>query len=43
MGDKGDVLEPGAIIKPQMTQEDAITLLLRLYGLRYLISHPFKL
>lgn len=34
MGDKGDVLEPGAIIKPQMTQEDAIALLLRLYGLR---------
>jgi len=34
MGDKGDVLEPGAVIKPQMTKEDATALLLRLYGLR---------
>jgi len=34
MGDKGDVLEPGAVIKPQMTKEDATALLLRLYGLK---------
>ena len=38
MGDKGDVLEPGAVIKPQMTKEDATALLLRLYGLKYVWS-----
>jgi len=34
MAEKGDVLEPGAVIKPQMNSEAAINLLSRLYGLR---------
>jgi len=34
MAEKGDVLEPGAVIKPQMSSEAAINLLSRLYGLR---------
>jgi len=42
MGDKEDVLEPGAVIKPQMTPEDAVQLLSRLYGLRSISVKEFN-